>query len=78
MSFQMAAIQPFVILQSFKGTETENIEEFFRQLTSCIQAPAIPDANPHTYLHTPLKGGELAFFDQLLQTRVPSTKSTIL
>ena len=78
MSFQMAAIQPFVNLQPFKGTEAETIEEFFRQLTSCMQAPAIPDANRHTYLHIQLKGGELAFFDQLLQTKVPSTKSTKL
>ena len=63
----MAAIQPFVNPQPFKGTEAENIEEFFRQLTSCMTVAGIPDANWHTYLHLHLKGGALAFFDQLPQ-----------
>ena len=63
----MAAIQPFVNLQPFKGTEAENIEEFFKLLTSCMRAERIPDANRHPYLHLHWKGGALAFFDQLPQ-----------
>ena len=64
----MAAKQPFVNFQPFKGTETANIEEFFRQVTSCMQVAGIPDANCHTYLHLRLKGVALAFCDQLPQT----------
>ena len=63
----MAAIQPFVNLQPFKGTKGENLEEFFRQLTSCMKVAGIPDANRHTYLYLQLKGCALAFFDQLPQ-----------
>ena len=61
----MAAIQPFVNLQHFKDTEKENLEEFIRQLESCMQVAAIPDAQRHRYLHHHLKGGALSYFDQL-------------
>ena len=60
----MAAIQPFVNLQPFKGTEKENLNEFLRQLESCIQVAGVPDADRHRYLHLHLKGGALTFFDQ--------------
>ena len=59
----MAPIKQFVNLHLFKGTEVENMEEFFGQLTSCMQVALIPDANCHTYLHLHLKGGALALFD---------------
>ena len=61
----MAAIQPFVNLQPFKGTEKENLNEFIRQLESCIAIAGIADADRHRYLHLHLKGGALTFFDQL-------------
>ena len=61
----MAAIQPFVNLQPFKGTDKENLNEFLRQLTSCIHIAGINDADRHQYLHLHLKGGALSFFDQL-------------
>ena len=61
----MAAIQPFVNLQPFKGTEQENLEEFIRQLESCMQVAAIADAQRHRYLQLHLKGGALSYFDQL-------------
>ena len=61
----MAAIQPFVNLTPFKGTEKENLQEFLRQLESCIQIADIEDDHRHRYLHLHLKGGALAFFDQL-------------
>ena len=60
----MAAIQPFVNLQTFKGTEKENLNEFLRQLESCIQVAAVPNGDRHRYLHLHLKGGALTFFDQ--------------
>ena len=60
----MAAIQPFVNLQPFKGTEKENLNEFLRQLESCIQVAAVPNGERHRYLHLHLKGGALTFFDQ--------------
>ena len=60
----MAAIQPFVNLQPFKGTEEENLNEFLRQLESCIQVAAEPNGERHRYLHLHLKGGALTFFDQ--------------
>ena len=40
------------------------MNEFLRQLESCIQVAAIPDADRHRYLHLHLKGGALTFFDQ--------------
>ena len=61
----MAAIQPFVNLQPFKGTDSENIEEFFRNRASCLQVANIQDDNRHQYLHLRMKGGALTFFDQL-------------
>ena len=60
----MAAIQPFVNLQPFKGTEKENLEEFIRQLESCMHVAGIANADRHRYLHLHLKGGALSFFDQ--------------
>ena len=67
----MTAIQPFVNLQPFKGTEKENLNEFLRQLASCIQIAGIADNDRHQYLHLLLKGGALTFFDQLPEaTRV--------
>ncbi|MEL7079647.1 MAG: DUF1759 domain-containing protein [Cyanobacteria bacterium J06582_2] len=63
----MAAIQPFVNLQPFKGTETENLNEFLRQLESCTNIAGINDADRHRYLHLHLKGGALTYFDQLPQ-----------
>ena len=63
----MAAIQPFVNLQPFKGTEKENLNEFIRQLESCIQIAGINNDDRHQYLHLHLKGGALTFFDQLAQ-----------
>ena len=60
----MAAIQLFVNLQPFKGTEKENLNEFLRQLESCIQVAAVPNDDRHRYLHLHLKGGALTFFDQ--------------
>ena len=60
----MAAIQPFVNLQPFKGTEKENFDEFLRQLESCTQVAGIPNDQRHRYLHLHLKGGALTFFDQ--------------
>ena len=56
----MAAIQPFVNLQPFKGTENE----FLRQLESCTQVAGISNYQRHRYLHLHLKGGALTFFDQ--------------
>ena len=38
-------------LQPFKDTESENIEEFFRQIGSCLQVAGIHDDNNHQYLH---------------------------
>ena len=61
----MAAIQPFVNLQPFKGTEKENLNEFIRQLESCIRIAGIADADRPQYLHLHLKGGALTYFDQL-------------
>ena len=63
----MAAIQPFVNLQPFKGTEKENLNEFIRQLESCIQIAGINNDDRHQYLHLHLKGGALTFCDQLAQ-----------
>ena len=61
----MAAIQRFVNLQTFKGTESENIDGFFRQLVSCLQVVNIHDDNRHQYLHLHLKSGALSFLKQL-------------
>ena len=61
----MAAIQPFLTLQLFKGTESENIEKCFRHLASCLQVANIHADIRHQYLHLQLKGGALMFFDQL-------------
>ena len=61
----MAAIQPFVNLQPFKGTEKENINEIIRQPENCIAIAEIVDADRHRYLHPHPKGGALTFFDQL-------------
>ena len=61
----MAAIQPFVNLQLFKGTEKENLSEFIRQLESCIVIVGIADADRHRYLHLNLRGSALTFFDKL-------------
>ena len=60
----MAAIQPFVNLQPFKGTEKENPNGFLRQLESCIQVAAVPNVDRHRYLHLHLKEGALILFDQ--------------
>ena len=60
----MAAIQPFVNLQPFKGTEKENFDDFLRQLENCTKVAGIPNAQRHRYLHLHLKGGALTFFDQ--------------
>ena len=57
----MAAIQPFVNLQPFKGTEKENLNEFLRQLESCIQVAAVPNDDRHRYLQLHLKEGALTF-----------------
>ena len=61
----MAHIQPIVNIQPFKGLETENFDEFERQLTSSIGVAGIADADRHLYLHLHLKGGALAYFDQM-------------
>ena len=61
----MAAIKPFVNLQPFKRTESENIEEFFRQLANCLQVANLHDDIRHQYFHLHLKSGALAFFDQI-------------
>ena len=61
----MAALQPFVNLQPFKGTEKENLNEFIRQLESCIEIAGVDAAARHQYLHLHLKGGALQYFDQL-------------
>ena len=61
----MAAIQPFVNLQPYEGTEKENLNEFIRQLESCIQIAGIANNDRHQYLHLHLKGGALTYFDQL-------------
>ena len=63
----MAAIQIFVNLQPFKGTEKENLNELPKQLASCIQIAGIANNDRHQYLHLHLKGGALTFFDQLPQ-----------
>ena len=54
-------------LQPFKGTEKENLGEFIRQLTSCIQVAGIADADRPTYLHRHLKRGAPTYFDRLLE-----------
>ena len=59
----MAAIQPFVNLQPFKGTE-KKFDEFLRQLESCTRVAGIANDQRHRYLHLHLKGGALTFFDQ--------------
>ena len=51
----MAAIQTFVNLQPFKGTEKENFDELLRQRESCTQVAGIPDAQRHRYLYLHLK-----------------------
>ena len=61
----MGHIQPIVNIQPFKGLETENFDEFERQLTSSIGIAGIADADRHLYLHLHLKGGALAYFDQM-------------
>ena len=60
-------IQPFLNLQTFSGAETENIDQFERQLRSCIGLAQIDAANQHLYLHLHLKGNALTFYDQLAQ-----------
>ena len=52
------------LIYIFKGTEKENLNEFPRQLESCIQVAGVPDADRHRYFHLHLKGGALTFFDQ--------------
>ena len=59
----MAAIQPCVNLQPFKGTGKENIAEFLRQLERWIQIAGIANNDRHQYLHQHFKGGGLTFFD---------------
>ena len=51
----MAAIQPFVNLQTFNSTEKENLNEFLRQLASCIEIAGIADNDRHQYLHCTLR-----------------------
>ena len=63
-STNIAAIQPFVNLQPFKGTKNENFDEFIRQLESCTEVAGIAEDQSHRYLHLHLKGGALTFFDQ--------------
>ena len=60
----MAAIQPFVKLQPFKGTESENLNKILQHFKSCITIAGIADAERHRYFHLHLKGGALTFFDQ--------------
>ena len=60
----MAALEPFVNLQPFEGTEKENLNECLRQLESCIQVAAVPNLDGPRFLHLNLKGGGLSFFDQ--------------
>ena len=51
--------------------QKKNINEFLRQLASCIQIAGIANNDRHQYLHLHLKGGALTFFDQLPEaTRV--------
>ena len=67
----MVAIQLFVNLQPFKGTEKEKINESLRQLASCMHIAGLANNDRHQYLHLQLKGGALTFFDQLPEaTRV--------
>ena len=61
----MAAIQPFVNLTPFKGTEKENLQEFLRQLESCIQVAGIENDHINRYLHLDLKGAAIVLFNQL-------------
>ena len=71
----MAAIQPFVNLQPFKGTQSENIEEFFRQLASSLQVANMHDDNRHQYLYLHLKSRPITFFDQFQEnTRIDLNK----
>ena len=61
----MAARQPFVNLQPFKGREKGNLNEFLRPFEHCIQTAGIADGDRHQCFHLYLKGGDLIFFDQL-------------
>ena len=61
----MAAIQTFVNLQPLEGTEKENLDEFIRQLVSCMHVAGVADSDQHRYLHLHLEGGALSLFDQL-------------
>ena len=45
--------------------ENENFDEIERQLTSSIGVAGIADGDRHLYLHLHLKGGALAYYDQL-------------
>ena len=49
-------------------TVQKKINEFLRQLASCIQIAGIANNDRHQYLHLHLKGGAITFFDQLPQT----------
>ena len=62
-----ANITPVVNIPLFQGTENENFEEFEGQLVSSIGVAGIQDADRHLYLHLHLKGGALAYYDQLPQ-----------
>ena len=60
-----ANIAPVVNIPPFKGTDSDNFEEYERQLASSIGVAGIPENDRHLYLHLHLKGGALAYYDQL-------------
>ena len=45
-----ANIAPVVKIRPFKGTDSDNFEEFERQLASSIGVPGIPENDRHLYL----------------------------
>ena len=57
-------IQSFVNLQHLKVIEEENLNEFLRQLGSCIQVAVVPNEQRNRYFHLHLKGDVLTFFNQ--------------
>ena len=61
----MAQIQPIVNILPFKGLENENFDKFECQLTISFGVAGIADEDRHFYLYLHLKGGALAYYDQL-------------
>ena len=60
----MARLQLSINLQPFTGLESDNFNQFEKQLHCCTGLAAVDEGNRHLYLHLQLKGTALSFFDQ--------------